>query len=189
MVRSITLVAVMCATVAAGAYATVGGSTWPHLAAAWRAGAVRTPDATYALEGWPVCTTMASVAGEVDGLDPDFAAGRRALRIGDWNAAIDAFKLTSLRDPDNADIQNYIGYAYQRLHLWEPAKEHFKLAVKFNRRHRGARQHLGELALTLGEPANAAEQLAALDAICLIPCEEYRALEREIAVSASSKAH
>jgi sulfane dehydrogenase subunit SoxC len=46
MVRSVTFVAVMCATVAAGAYATVGGSTWPHLAAAWRAGAVRTPDAT-----------------------------------------------------------------------------------------------------------------------------------------------
>ena len=43
-------------------------------------------------------------------LDPDFAAGKKALVAGDWNGAIAALKLAALRDPRNADIQNYIGY-------------------------------------------------------------------------------
>ena len=54
-------------------------------------------------------------------LDPDFVAGKKALAAEDWNAAIAAFKLAGLREPDNADVQNYIGYAYRRLHQMERA--------------------------------------------------------------------
>ena len=36
-------------------------------------------------------------------------------------AAITALKLAALRDPRNADIQNYIGYAYRRLRQLGPA--------------------------------------------------------------------
>ena len=39
-------------------------------------------------------------------LEPDFAAGKRALAAENWNGAIAALKLASLRDPRNADIQN-----------------------------------------------------------------------------------
>ena len=39
----------------------------------------------------------------------------------------------------------------------------------------------GELYLALGEPAKAEEQLAALEDICLIPCEETGELKRAIA--------
>ena len=48
-------------------------------------------------------------------LDPDFAAGKRALAAGDWNGAITALTSAGLRDDRNADIQNYLGYAYRRL--------------------------------------------------------------------------
>jgi tetratricopeptide (TPR) repeat protein len=85
-----------------------------------------------------------------------------------------------LRDPRNADIQNYIGYAYRRLRQLGPAMGHYQQALTFNPRHRSAHEHLGELFLVLRELAKAEEQLATLERICLVPCEEFRDLERAI---------
>jgi hypothetical protein len=59
--------------------------------------------------------------------------------------------------------------------------QHYQRAVMLNRRHRSAHEHLGELYLVLGEPAKAEQQLATLEDICLIPCDEYGDLKRAIA--------
>ena len=114
-------------------------------------------------------------------LDPDFAAGKKALAAQDWNGAIAALKLAALRDPRNADIQNYIGYAYRRLRQLGPAMGHYQQALTSNPRHRSAHEHLGELFLALGEPEKAEEHLEALARICLIPCAELGDLARLIA--------
>jgi tetratricopeptide (TPR) repeat protein len=179
MVRPIAAVAVLAASLAAGGAYAVSQLQWRNFIAAWLGGPQRAPEATAATEEWPICTTMASLDA-VEGLDPDFAAGKKALAAADWKAAISALELAALRDPSNADIQNYIGYAHYRLRQWGPAMQHFQQALSFNRRHRGAHEHLGELALALGEPAQAEQHLAALDGICLIPCEEFGDLKRAI---------
>jgi len=126
---------------------------------------------------------MGAMGSEADWaqLDPDFAAGKKALVAEDWNAAIASLKLAALRDPGNADIQNYIGYGYRRLRQMGPAMQHYQQALMLNRRHRSAHEHLGELYLALGEPARAEQQLAVLDEICLIPCTETDDLKRAIA--------
>ena len=126
---------------------------------------------------------MASVASDADWaqLEPDFKAGKKALGAQDWKGAVAAFEVAALRDPLNADIQNYIGYAYRRLRQLEPAMGHYQQALTLNPRHRSAREHLGEAYLVLGEPAKAEQLLAALENICLIPCEEYDDLKRAIA--------
>ena len=116
-------------------------------------------------------------------LDSDFATGKKALVAQDWSSAIDALKLAALRDPRNADIQNYTGYAYRRLGDMGPAMGHYQQALMLNPRHRSAREHLGELYLSLGEPGKAEEQLAVLGEICLIPCGELIDLDRAIATS------
>jgi tetratricopeptide (TPR) repeat protein len=133
-------------------------------------------------EEWPICTTMGSLAESADWaqLDPDFAAGKKAMAAGDWNGAIAALKSAALRDPRNADIQNYIGYGYRRLHQLEPALAHYRQALTFNPRHRAAHEHMGEAYLTVGNLAAAEEYLAALERICLIPCDEYGDLQRAI---------
>jgi Flp pilus assembly protein TadD len=46
-------------------------------------------------------------------LDPDYAAGKNAIVMKDWNAAIKSLASAALRDTRNADIQNYLGYAYR----------------------------------------------------------------------------
>ena len=187
MVRSIALAAVLGAVVAAGAAFVVSQPSLRSLLAPWLGGAngpteTALAPATLAPENWPICTTMGSMGSEADWarLDPDFAAGKRALAAEDWNGAIAALKLAALRDPQNADIQNYIGYGYRRLRQLGPAMQHYQHAVALNRRHRSAHEHLGELYLVLGEPAKAEQQLATLEDICLLPCTETDDLKRVI---------
>jgi tetratricopeptide (TPR) repeat protein len=180
VVRSFAWAAVFGVVVAAGAAYAVSQRDWRNFVPAWLGVSEHTSGGALATEDWPICTTMASL-DVVDGLDPDFAAGKKALAAANWAAAITALELAVLRDPSNADIQNYIGYAHHRLRQWGPAMQHYQRALAFNRRHRGAHEHLGELYLALGEPTKAADELAALEDICLIPCEEFGDLKRAIA--------
>ena len=133
-----------------------------------------------AAEAWPICSTMAAMLETPDwaALDPDFAAGKRAIATGDWEGAIKALTNASLRDARNADIQNYLGYAYRRLRQFDPAMQHYRRALILDPRHRSAHEHLGEAHLAQGDLVNAKLHLAALEQICLIPCNEYDDLER-----------
>jgi len=134
-------------------------------------------------EAWPICSSMGSIGDTADWapLDPDFAAGKKALASDDWAGAIEALTRAGLRDAHNADIQNYLGYAYRRLRHLDPAIRHYQQALLLNPRHRGAHEHLGEAYLVLGNLANAEEHLAALQRICLIHCDEYDDLKQAIA--------
>jgi tetratricopeptide (TPR) repeat protein len=183
MIRSIALAAGLGALVAAGTLYAATQSPWRSSIAGWLGTAPQVTEAKIAPEAWPICTTMGAMGSEADwaDLDPDFAAGKRALVAEDWTGAIAALKLAALRDPRNADIQNYIGYAYRRLRQLGPAMQHYQQALMLNRRHRSAHEHLGELYLTLNEPARAEQQLAVLEEICLIPCAELDDLKQAIA--------
>jgi tetratricopeptide (TPR) repeat protein len=183
MVRSIALAMGLGALIAAGGAYAVSQPAWRNFMMTLLGGLGG--ETTLATEDWPMCTTMASL-GSVEGLDPDFATGKKALAAGNWNAAITALELAALRDPRNPDIQNYIGYAYHRLRQVGPAMQYYQQALTFNRRHRAAHEHLGELYLALGELAKADEHLAALEDICLIPCQEFDDLKREIATYSGS---
>jgi tetratricopeptide (TPR) repeat protein len=179
MIRAFASVAVLGALIVGGSlYA--GGEMTRSQIAGWFGASTET---RVAMEAWPICTTITAMGTESDWaqLDPDFAAGKKALAAEDWNGAIAALELAVLRDPRNADIQNYIGYAYRRLRQLGPAMGHYQQALMLNPRHRSAREHLGELYLVLGKPNKAEEHLAALNEICLIPCNELVDLERAIA--------
>lgn len=121
-------------------------------------------------EAWPICSSMGSLAESADwaALDPDFAAGKRAIVANDWAGAIKALTSAGLRDDRNADIQNYLGYAYRRLRQLDAAMRHYQQALLLNPRHRSAHEHLGEAYLVQGDLIKAEEHLAALERICLI---------------------
>jgi hypothetical protein len=182
MVRAVAM-AIMLGVFVSGVAAYVVSSPDLRTATAPPFGAAVRPAETSATEPWPICTTMTSVTSDADWvqLDPDFKAGKRALGAENWSGAIAAFELAALRDPTNADIQNYIGYAYRRLRQMGPAIGHYQRALLLNARHRSAHEHLGEAYLVLGEPAKAQQLLEALEILCLLPCEEYADLKRAIA--------
>jgi Flp pilus assembly protein TadD len=120
-------------------------------------------------------------APEAGQLDPDYAAGKAAIAAKDWNGAIRSLSSAALRDTRNADIQNYLGYAYRQSGQLQPAFTHYQKALQLNPRHRGAHEYIGEAYLIANNPAKAEEHLAALQRICLIPCEEYEDLKKAIA--------
>jgi len=183
MIRAIALAIMLGALSASAAVYTMSPLGWRDLIAPLFGGLDRRAGMATTPEAWPICTTMASVASDADWaqLDPDFKAGKKALGAEDWNGAIAALELAALRDPLNADIQNYIGYAYRRLRQLGPAIGHYQQALILNPRHRSAHEHLGEAYLVLGESAKAEQLLAALENLCLIPCEEYDDLKRAFA--------
>ena len=84
-----------------------------------------------------------------------------AWQIWDWSGTITAFKLAALRDPRNADIQNYIGYAHRRLRQLGLAMQHYQQALLLNWRHRRATEHLVKLYPVLGEPTKGEDTLQA----------------------------
>jgi tetratricopeptide (TPR) repeat protein len=183
MIRAIALAAMLGALVASVAAYAISSPEWRNVMRPLFGGLDRRAETAIPAEEWPICTTMASVASDADWaqLDPDFKAGKQALAAAEWNGAIAALQRAALRDPINADIQNYIGYAYRRLRQLGPAIGHYQQALMLNPRHRSAHEHLGEAYLVLGESAKAEQLLAALENLCLLPCEEYDDLKRAVA--------
>jgi Flp pilus assembly protein TadD len=113
-------------------------------------------------------------------LDPDYAAGKKAIEAKQWSAAIAALSSAALRDTRNADIQNYLGYAYRNAGQLDAAFTHYERALTLSPRHRGAHEYVGEAFLIINNLAKAEEHLAALQQICLIPCEEFGELKEKI---------
>jgi len=183
MIRATAVAVLLGALGAASALCLLAGSAQRIPAVGQLASSAAPGNASTDVESWPICTTMGALT---DGpawapLDPDFAAGKRALAANDWNGAIKALGSAALRDSRNADIQNYLGYAYRRLRQLDPAFRHYRLALALDPRHRSAHEHLGEASLVVGNLSEAEEHLAALERICLIPCEEYDDLKNAIA--------
>ena len=98
-----------------------------------------------------------------------------------WPSAIKSFSSAAERNPRNADVQNYLCFAYRKTGKLDLAFKHYKQAIALNPRHRGAHEYIGEAYLIKGDLRSAEKHLAALRKICLLPCEELADLEREIA--------
>ena len=80
-------------------------------------------------------------------LDPDYAAGKKAIEAKQWSAAIAALSSAALRDIRNADIQNYLGYAYRNAGQLDAAFMHYERMLALSPRHRGAHEYVGEASL------------------------------------------
>jgi len=113
--------------------------------------------------------------------DADYLAGKNALDAKNWTLAIKSFSSAAQRNPQNADIQNYLGYAYRKSGKLDLAFKHYKRALDLNPRHRGAHEYIGEAYLMKGDVQSARKHLGALREICTLSCEELTDLEREIA--------
>lgn len=113
--------------------------------------------------------------------DPDYAAARKALVARQWKEAIARLQKAELRHPDHADLQNDLGYAHRNLRELDAAFRHYKRAIELEPRHRGAHEYIGEAYLMVGDVPSAEKHLAALRAICLLPCEELADLEKAFA--------
>jgi tetratricopeptide (TPR) repeat protein len=114
-------------------------------------------------------------------VDPDYAAGKRAVEAMNWQAALDAFNKVVAKDPGNADAHTYLGYTYRKSGKLDLAFKEYDEALRLEPRHRGAHEYVGEAYLMTDNLAKAEEHLKALDRICFFTCEEYRDLKKAVA--------
>jgi tetratricopeptide (TPR) repeat protein len=131
--------------------------------------------------GSPCFSDPEETTPQVSAEDPDYVAGKKAFEAKNWPSAIKLFSSAAKRNPRNADIQNYLGYAYRKTGKLDLAFTHYNLALALNPRHRGAHEYIGEAYLIKGDLKSAQKHLATLREICSLPCEELTDLEREIA--------
>jgi tetratricopeptide (TPR) repeat protein len=119
--------------------------------------------------------------------DPDYAAGKAAMDKKNWTEAAKRFQQALLRDPDSADLHNYIGYSYRNLKQMDLAFKHYKRSIQINPRHRGAHEYIGEAYLLVNDLPNAEKHRDMLRSICLLRCEELADLEKAIAAYRSKR--
>jgi tetratricopeptide (TPR) repeat protein len=114
------------------------------------------------------------------GADADYAAGLKAVKARDFPAALPRFQAALKRFPEAANLHNELGYTYRNLGQFPKAFEHYERALSIDPRHRSAHEYIGEAYLMVGDEAGAQRHLAALRAICTLPCEEMRDLQAAI---------
>jgi Flp pilus assembly protein TadD len=112
--------------------------------------------------------------------DADYASAKAAMDGKSWDEAVRLFNRAAVRHPDNADLQNYLGYANRNLKRYDAALTHYKRAIELDPRHRGAHEYLGETYLLLGDLRSAERHLKALKDICLLPCEQLDDLQKAV---------
>ena len=112
--------------------------------------------------------------------DADAVAAREAMARKAWDVAAKHLSLALVRHPDDADLHSDLGFASRKLGDLDRAFVHYRRALAIDPRHRGAHEYIGEAYLMVGKPAEAERHLAALRAICFLPCEEMRELQAAI---------
>jgi len=113
--------------------------------------------------------------------DEDYAAGVAAVKAKSWSEAVAKLKVAERRNPDSADLHNFLGFSYRNLKQFDLAFTHYKRSLAIEPRHRGAHEYIGEAYLMTGDLASAERHRDLLKGICLLGCEELADLEKAIA--------
>lgn len=97
-----------------------------------------------------------------------------------WPEAITELK--RVNETSSADWNNLMGYSMRKSGTPDlvAAERYYTEALRIDPKHRGALEYSGELYLMKGDLPKAEKQLAALDKLCFLPCEEYTDLKKAV---------
>jgi Flp pilus assembly protein TadD len=112
--------------------------------------------------------------------DADAVAAKEAMARKAWDVAAKHLSQALVRHPDDADLHSDLGFASRKLGDLDRAFVHYRRALAIDPRHRGAHEYIGEAYLMAGDLPGAEKHVAALRAICLLPCEELADLEEAV---------
>lgn len=112
--------------------------------------------------------------------DPMYAEGVKAIKRGDFPAAIRALETVVGKDERNADAYNWLAYSIRQTGDAGRAIPIYQKALAIAPKHKGAHEYIGEAYLALGDLAKAKEHLAVLNKLCFFSCEEYSDLKKAV---------
>ena len=97
-----------------------------------------------------------------------------------YNAALTALLVADKEFPNNADINNLLGYTSRNLKQYAQASTYYTKSLKIDPKHLGALEYQGELFMLTKKTADAKKNLAKLKSLCGVNCEEYVDLKKAI---------
>ena len=105
---------------------------------------------------------------------------RTLIAAKNFSAALSALKVADKDFPNNADINNLLGYSARNLKQYKPAATYYAKALKIDPKHLGALEYQGELFMLTKKTSDAKKNLAKLKSLCGVNCEEYIDLKKAI---------
>ena len=105
---------------------------------------------------------------------------RSLIAAKNFSAALSALKVADKAFPNNADINNLLGYSARNLKQYKPAATYYVKALKIDPKHLGALEYQGELFMLTKKTSDAKKNLAKLKSLCGVNCEEYIDLKKAI---------
>jgi Flp pilus assembly protein TadD len=105
---------------------------------------------------------------------------RSLIAAKNFSAALTALQAADKTFPNNADINNLLGYSARNLKQYKPAATYYVKALKIDPKHLGALEYQGELFMLTKKTSDAKKNLAKLKSLCGVNCEEYLDLKKAI---------
>ena len=129
----------------------------------------------------PTPTQVASTpTAAAKSLNGELTTIRALIAKNDFTKALAALKIADQDFPNNADINNLLGYSSRKLKQYKPAATYYTKALKIDPKHLGALEYQGELFMLTKKTADAKKNLAKLKSLCGVTCEEYLDLKKAI---------
>ena len=97
-----------------------------------------------------------------------------------YKKSITLIKLEIKKDKSNADLYNYLGYAYRKSGNLELSIQSYKEALRLNPNHLEAHNYIGVAYITGGKIDKAKHHLKILKELCGSKCKEYKSLEAKL---------
>ena len=126
----------------------------------------------------PVATPTPTVA--VKNVNTELTKIRSLIEAKNFSAALTALQAADKTFPNNADINNLLGYSARNLKQYKPAANYYAKALKIDPKHLGALEYQGELFMLTKKTSDAKKNLAKLKSLCGVNCEEYIDLKKAI---------
>ena len=123
-------------------------------------------------------TPVPSVAAK--NVNTELTKIRSLIAVKNFSAALSALKVADKDFPNNADINNLLGYSARNLKQYKPAATYYVKALRIDPNHLGALEYQGELFMLTKKTSDAKKNLAKLKSLCGVNCEEYLDLKKAI---------
>ena len=128
----------------------------------------------------PVASATPTPSVAAKNLSTELTKIRSLIEAKNFSAALTALQTADKTFPNNADINNLLGYSARNLKQYKPAATYYAKALKIDPKHLGALEYQGELFMLTKKTSEAKKNLAKLKSLCGVNCGEYIDLKKAI---------
>ena len=128
----------------------------------------------------PTSTSTPAPAKQVVTVQTELTRINPMLNSNDFKKARTELIKINRAFPNNADVNNLLGYTSRKLKAYSASASYYTKALQINPNHLGALEYQGELFVTTKKIASAKSNLAKLLTLCGVNCSEYKDLKKAI---------